>query len=165
MKNKNKIVLFYGMDPLDGKIRNGQIDRIGNIDEGVPHISCFKEFCNNNFLDIPAFQRLTSRSSINAVGYILSTIMKHVVFLNTTIDVERYGYNGIFFMPPEITEEQILAIKTFASEIKDFNIKISYDLVLDAGFLDSEIKSTTDEVDAEMLLDHYFNETSKKIRK
>lgn len=105
MKNQNKIVLFYGMDPVDGQVKNGVCDRIGGSNQEEIHILCFQEFCKSHFLDIKAFQNLSIRSSIDIVSYFLSQVMGHAVFLNSTKDIKKYGYSGIFVMPPELTEE------------------------------------------------------------
>lgn len=163
--NQDKIVLFYGMDPVDGQIKNGTYDRIGNIKEEDFHILCFREFCKSHFLDIKAFRNLSYRSSIDIVSYFLSQVMGHVVFLNTTKDIEKYGYTGMFVMPVELTEEQEKLVMLFTEELTSFQIVINYDMVLNDGIIQAKTKQATSEIDTKKFIQDFIDVQYSKEKK
>ncbi len=165
MKNQNKMVLFYGMDPVDGQVKNGSYDRIGNIYEDDFHISCFQEFCKSHFLDIKAFQNLSYRSSIDIVSYFLSKVMGHVVFVNTTKDIENYGYSGMVFMPSQLTEEQTTLLKSFVEELTSFQILINYDMELNDGIIETKSKQTTSTIDTKQFVNDFIDTHYKEGKK
>ena len=165
MKNQDKIVLFYGMDPVDGQIKNGTCDRIGSTEKEDFHIFCFREFCKSHFLDIKAFQNLSYRSSIDVVSYFLSQVMGHVVFLNTTKDIEKYGYSGMFFMPPELTEEQAKLVTSFTEELTSFQIVVNYDMALNAGIIEAKTKQATSDVNIKKFIQNFIDIQYRKGKK
>lgn len=129
------------------------------------HIICFREFCKSHFLDIKAFQNLSYRSSIDVVSYFLSQVMGHVVFLNTTKDIEKYGYSGMFVMPPELTDAQEKLVISFTEELASFQIVINYDMVLNDGIIDTKIKQVTSEFDVKKFMEDFIEAQYKNGKK
>jgi len=133
------------------------MERLGKWDCEDLHILCFADYCKTHFKDIPAFQNLSFRSDINIVIYYL-TKLGIAVFVNTTRDVETYGYTGFFSCPNFLTDEQIESIHSFLPELNGFKIKLNYDLSYD-GIVSGKTLDATDQVDTTEVFERYLKET------
>lgn len=154
--NEAKIVIIYGINKVDGKDRNGEIECLGQISSDDLHISCFCEFFENNFLDDPVFKKVTYTTIPETIGYLL-TERNHIVFLNTTTikNGKNYGNKGFFMMPSTISDSQKRMVYELIDDLKDFNINIFYDFVV-TDYIDSKIMSTNSSCSPKKLIDKFF---------
>lgn len=101
-----KLAFIYGKDDENRNIKEGNIERLGDAhDEEQLHINCLLEYAKHRYSDIGIFKKLNSNHMPETAGYFF-TLFGHIVFFNTTKNVEKYGKSGIFLMPQELTDIQ-----------------------------------------------------------
>ena len=136
-----KIAFINGNNFEDRNLVDGQIDYFGEIGNDTLHIMNLLEYAKNNFSDIPVFNQLTIRHQPEVVAYFLTRIGIIVFFNMTRYDenhLKKYGRNGMFMLPDELTDKQIESLKEFTENISNFSISVNYDLNIDTGILDSK---------------------------
>lgn len=101
-KNENKLVLFFGENPIDQVCHNGEYVRLGKWASDDLHVLCFSNYWKHHFQEIPAFGNLTYRNYINDIAVHFARL-GHAMFVNTTKDVNTYGYTGFFTLPNYLT--------------------------------------------------------------
>ena len=94
--NIHKIVIIHP---------NQTIDYIGSIDSLNTHSEALLEYAKDNYKNIPIFSKLNYRHTPETISYFY-TLLGDVVFLNTTKDIKRHGYTGLFILPLEVSPEQ-----------------------------------------------------------
>ena len=133
---------------------NGKCDMVGTDVEEL-HSQCLLDYANNNY-DAKIFKKLNFRHRAEVISYFL-TQLGDIVFLNTTKDVEKYGYIGVLMLPRNITNVQRDSLDQFLEKISMFNICLVTDLYLDGGILQAnELYPISDETPSS-LVQRYFN--------
>ena len=85
--------------------QNATIDYVGSNTTDDTHSVHLLEYAKNNYPEVSIFKKLNYRHTPETISYFY-TLLGDVIFLNTTKDVERHGYTGLFIFPQKITEEQ-----------------------------------------------------------
>ena len=159
-----KIVIIYGATDEQRNIKEGNIEKIGDInDPYLLHSSCLLDFARTKYPNIKIFQKLTYRSSPETIGYFLAQL-GHIIFLNTT---KKSNKTGLFIMPDNITTKQKDTIYNFSEQLTGFKVGIFYDLDLISGIVDGKelYQSTIKNETISNLLDMYFSKTEDKEKK
>ena len=162
-----KIAFIFGSDKEDVDIFDGDIRKVGDMKDGYFHSTTLLNFAHKYYPDIEIFNRLSNRHMPEAISYFYTQILNHAVFLNATKYNEdgslgKHGKQGIVLLPRELTENQKNTLIQFFSEIEDFNVRILYNLSLDAGLLDgSEVSSLTREKPI-LIFEKYLEKTKGK---
>lgn len=159
-----KIAIIYGTTDEQRNIKEGNIEKIGDInDPYLLHSSCLLDFARTKYPDIKIFQKLTYRSSPETIGYFFAQL-GHILFLNTT---KKGNKTGLFIMPDNITERQKNTLYNFAEHLAGFTVGIFYDLNLISGIVDGRelYQSTIKNETISSLLDTYFSPSEDKEKK
>jgi len=120
-----------------------------------------KEFTLDNYKNIPIFSKLNYRHTPETISYFY-TLLGDVVFLNTTKDIKRHGYTGLFILPLEVSPEQKEQTLEFADSLKEYQVRILHHLSLEYGILNGEeMQQTLCNSPKELLL-HYFEHVNSK---
>ena len=77
-----KCAIIYGYDDERRNIKNGQIEKIGNINSGELHIKCLLDLINRRYHDIKLFNNLNENHQPEVASYLLS-LLGNIIFLNT----------------------------------------------------------------------------------
>ena len=144
---------------------DGSIEHIGNFhDEGEMHSACLLDYAEENYPDEPIFKRLNYRHKAETIGYFY-TCLGDVMIINDSDNELRYGKTGWALMPETITEEQKMALYEFATALKDYNVKLTYDMNMDTGILAGHTLYDNDH-NFKKILDSYFEliNTKKSTR-
>lgn len=140
---------------------NQTIDYIGSIDSLNTHSEALLEYAKNNYKNIPIFSKLNYRHTPETISYFY-TLLGDVIFLNTTKDIKRHGYTGLFILPLEVSPEQKEQTLEFADSLKEYQVRILHHLSLEYGILNGEeMQQTLCNSPKELLL-HYFEHVNSK---
>lgn len=157
--DKYKIALIYGDDFINKGKEDGEIDYCGEIDSDSLHVVSLLNYAKENFPEIQVFQQLSIRHQPEVVAYFL-TQLGIIVFFNMTkyddTHIKRYGRNGMFMMPDQLTPKQTESLKEFSKSINDFKCLINYDLTIDSGILDSKIIQSLNHETSNEIVDIYL---------
>lgn len=150
--NIHKIVIIHP---------NQTIDYIGSIDSLNTHSESLLEYAKDNYKNIPIFSKLNYRHTPETISYFY-TLLGDVIFLNTTKDIKRHGYTGLFILPLEVSPEQKEQTLEFADSLKEYQVRILHHLSLEYGILNGEeMQQTLCNSPKELLL-HYFEHVNSK---
>lgn len=150
--NIHKIVIIHP---------NQTIDYIGSIDSLNTHSESLLEYAKDNYKNIPIFSKLNYRHTPETISYFY-TLLGDVVFLNTTKDIKRHGYTGLFILPLEVSPEQKEQTLEFADSLKEYQVRILHHLSLEYGILNGEEMQQTLCNSPKELLIHYFEHVNSK---
>lgn len=163
-----KIAFIYGITDEQRKTEEGKLEFYGENIENSFHSAYLVEFIQEKYSDFKVFQNLNHRHQPEMIAYLLSRVCHHIVFLNTTKDVEKYGKTGTFIMPEDNSDKQWETLFLFCDSIPDYRISINYDITLVDGLLDSKSLSSTENSTPRSLMESYFqkikNEKAVKQR-
>lgn len=135
--------------------QNQTIDYLGDIASNNTHSEELLEYARKEYQNMPIFTKLNYRHTPETISYFF-TLLGDIVFLNTTKDIERHGYTGLFILPEETSEEQREQALIFAEHLQPYRVRILHHLTLDHGFLQGEeIQQTLNNSPKDLLL-HYF---------
>lgn len=154
--DKYKIAFIYGVTDEQRKTEDGELKFYGENIEDSFHSVYLVEFIQEKYPDFKMFQKLNYKHQPEMIAYLLSRVCHHIVFLNTTKDVEKYGKTGTFIMPKDISEKQWETLFLFCDSIPDYQVTINYDIVLVDGLLDSKSLSSTENSNPRSLMESYF---------
>lgn len=155
-----KLAIIWGSDDSSRNIKDGQVERIGDIHEDSLHILSLLEVARTRFKDISLFQILNERHLPEVAAYIF-TVYGHIVFLNLTKEERKYGKTGLFLMPQKITDKQKEAFLSMQEELSNYNfIEMGYNLRIVDGILTSD-SLLTDRGNLEDLLKQYLEATNQ----
>lgn len=158
--DNNKFAVIYGNEDSKRDIRDGQIEKYGDIEfSDLNHIDYLMEYISQKFKDVEMFKALSNRHSPEVAAFLISRL-GHAVFLNATKNAKKYGKSGIFIMPDEISDKQKEALYSFYEEIKDFSITIIYNLKIVDGFLDGVNLASVNREDSKKTLDSFFEKVN-----
>lgn len=115
---------------------DGNIDITGEDVEEL-HSICLLEYAKKTY-DVKIFEQLNFRHRPEVISYFLVKLFDNVVFLNTTRDIEKYGYMGILMMPDNLNSAQKASLDQFLDKINQFNICLMTNLCLDEGILQAQ---------------------------
>ena len=131
---------------------NGNTIDYGNQDE--LHIKSMVDFISEYYPNDPLLKTINIRHQPTVVAYLL-TKKNNIIFLNSTEftkeSLERYGKNGILFLPEKITENQLSSLKEMANGIRDYDILIKCNLVIEDGFLHSKTLNNMEKITPEII--------------
>lgn len=132
-----KCAIIYGYDDERRNIKNGQIEKIGNINSGELHIKCLLDLINRRYHDIKLFNNLNENHQPEVASYLLS-LLGNIIFLNT-----KQTKLGILIYNNEFNDEQKKTLMDLVSKLSDYTIYIYNDLRIEDGILinNSEIIS------------------------
>ena len=123
---------------------DGEIRYYGDSKSDDYHVGCMLDAARELYPDNQVFKMLNERHLPTTIAYYLTEV-GNIVFLNLTHykreGLTKYGKSGMFMIPNEITQKQLEALKEFESEIKDFDVIIKTDLIIEDGFLESKTLS------------------------
>lgn len=143
--------------------QNQAIDYLGDITSNNTHSEELLEYAQKQYKNIPIFNKLNYRHTPETISYFY-TLLGDVIFLNTTKDIERHGYTGLFILPEEISLEQQKQTLAFAEHLQPYRVRILHHLTLENGFLQGEeIQQTIDHSPKDLLL-HYFETIKLKTK-
>ena len=99
---KVKILILYGERLVEGKDKDGKVDRIFKEDDDTAHYFYIREFLQSHMKDDEELQKtLEERNDVNSVFYEIQKL-GHIVFAENTSSPDYK--TGIFYMPKEITK-------------------------------------------------------------
>ncbi len=140
---------------------DGTIEHIGNFhDENEYHSICLLNHAIKKYPDEPIFQRLNYRHKAETIGYFYTRI-GDIVIINDSDNELKYGKTGWALMPEIITEEQKNSLYELVSALKDYNVKLTYDMNMDTGILAGHTLYDN-EHNFKKILDNYFDLTNVK---
>ena len=125
---KVKILILYGDRPVDGKDKEGKVERIFKEDDDTAHYFYIREFLQSHMKDEEELQKaLEEKNDVNSVFYEMQKL-GHIVFAENT-SFPNYK-TGIFYMPKEITEKQKKSLATLQKQLgkEDYNFLVSMNL-------------------------------------
>ena len=164
MIDNYKVAFIYGEDDERRDIKNGKIEMIGNIhDENEIHIICLLEHAKERYPDIEIFKRLNNRHTPDIAGYFF-TLLGHIVFFNTTKNIEKYGKTGMFMMPKSLSDNQRKTLIEFVENLEEYHISICYDLDLVDGILEAKELYPLEKEKPLKLLGTYLQRENKEIK-
>mgnify|MGYP004654953679 CR=1 FL=1 len=129
---KVKILILYGDTPVDGKDKDGKVERIFKEDDDTAHYFYIREFLQSHMKDDEELQKtLEERNDVNSVFYEIQKL-GHIVFAENTSSPDYK--TGIFYMPKEITEKQKKSLTTLQKQLgeEDYNLLAFLNLHRDA---------------------------------
>lgn len=157
--DKYKIALIYGNNFVEKGIEEGKIDYCGEMGSDSLHVVSLLNYAKEKFSEIPVFQQLSIRHQPEVIAYFLTRLGIIVFFNMTKYDenhIKKYGRNGMFMMPDELTPKQEESLKEFTKSINDFKCSINYDLTIDTGILDSKIIQSLNHETSNEIVDIYL---------
>ncbi len=161
MIDNYKLAFIYGADDEKRNIKDGEIEMIGNAhDEDELHIKSLLDYSKEKYSDIEVFKRLTIKHTPDVAGYFF-TLFGHIIFFNTTKNIEKYGKTGIFMMPKIISEKQRESLKDFIEILDEYSINICYDLELVDGILEAKELHSVNKENSIKLLNTYLQKENK----
>ena len=119
---KVKILILYGERLVDGKDKDGKVERIFKEDDDTAHYFYIREFLQSHMKDDEELQKtLEERNDVNSVFYEIQKL-GHIVFAENTSSPDYK--TGIFYMPKEITEKQKKSLTTLQKQLgeEDYNL-------------------------------------------
>ena len=112
---KVKILILYGERLVDGKDKDGKVERIFKEDDDTAHYFYIREFLQSHMKDDEELQKtLEERNDVNSVFYEIQKL-GHIVFAENTSSPDYK--TGIFYMPKEITEKQKKSLTTLQKQL------------------------------------------------
>ncbi len=150
--DRHKLVIIH---------QNQTIDYLGNIASDNTHSEELLEYAQKQYKDIPIFTKLNYRHTPETISYFY-TLLGDALFLNTTKDIEKHGYTGIFILPTDMSEEQREQILEFADHLQPYHVRILHHLSLEYGFLQGEEMQQALNNSPKDLLLHYFENMNQK---
>lgn len=159
--DKYKIAFIYGKADLNRNIKEGQIEKYGDLDDDSYHIIYLLEYIKEKQFNDNIFSKLNPSHLPEVVSYLISR-MGHIVFLNTTKNESKYGKSGMFIIPSDISQITEDSLFIFADIIKDFSVRILYDLNLSSGFLDGDELIPSSKENPRTMLERYFEKIKKE---
>jgi hypothetical protein len=155
---KVKILILYGDRPVDGKDKEGKVERIFKEDDDTAHYFYIREFLQSHMKDEEELQKaLEEKNDVNSVFYEMQKL-GHIVFAENT-SFPNYK-TGIFYMPKEITEKQKKSLATLQKQLgkEDYNFLVFMNLHRDEdGILTGNQKHGSAKV-----LDEFVNEEEQR---
>lgn len=119
---KVKILILYGDRPIDGKNKDGKVERIFKDDDDTAHYFYIKEFLQSHMKDEQEVKKaLEERTDVNSIFYEIQKL-GHIVFAENT-SMPNYK-SGIFYIPKKISDKQRQSLKTLQSQLEkeDYNL-------------------------------------------
>ena len=119
---KVKILILYGNKSVDGKNKDGKVERIFKDDDDTAHYFYIKEFLQSHMKDEDELQQvLKEKNDVNSVFYEIQKL-GHIVFAENSSTPDYKS--GIFYMPKEISDKQKKALKTLQGQLEkeDYNL-------------------------------------------
>ena len=119
---KVKILILYGNKSVDGKIKDGKVERIFKDDDDTAHYFYIKEFLQSHMKDEEELQQvLKEKNDVNSVFYEIQKL-GHIVFAENSSTPDYKS--GIFYMPKEISDKQKKVLKTLQGQLEkeDYNL-------------------------------------------
>lgn len=115
---------------------DGSIDLIGN-DMDELHSICLLDYAKKNG-NAKIFQQLSFRHRPEIISYFLLRLYNDIIFLNTTKNIEKYGYLGVLMLPNDINDKQRNSLDNFLDSIAQYNVCLITNLELVDGMLQSD---------------------------
>lgn len=134
---------------------DGKIERIGDFhSKDEYHSICLLNYAKKNYSDVPIFDRLNYRHKAETIGYFY-TCIGDIVIINDSDNELKYGKTGWALMPETITEEQKDSLYGLIPALKDYNVKLTYDMNIDTGILAGHTLYDNNH-NFKQILDNYF---------
>lgn len=159
-----KLAFIYGVDDYERNIYDGKIEKIGDSsDEESFHATCLLDHAKDKYPDKQVFKQMSFRHKPETIGYFY-TLFGHILFLNTTKNVQKYGKSGLFMLPSNITDKQKESLFSFCEEIVDFSVHILYDFTIEDGILEGKELSSVENQSPSSLFASYFAKENKSAK-
>lgn len=140
---------------------DGTIEHIGNFhDEEEYHSVCLLNYAKEKYPNVTIFDRLNYRHKAETIAYFY-TLIGDIVIINDSDNKLKYGRTGWVLMPSEITDIQYNKLYELVPVLKDYNVKLTYDMNMDTGILAGHTIYDNDH-NFEGILDNYFETIDKK---
>ena len=157
-----KIAFIYGSDKAEVGIYEGEVCKIGNINDSEIHSTCLLLFAKEKYPEVGIFNKLNYRHRPQSIAYFYTRYFNHAVFLNTTKyrddgSIGMHGKNGILMLPEELTDKQKEMVSRFLDEINDYSVSILYDLKLDGGIVTGSEILSVDANNSRVAFDNYLD--------
>lgn len=160
MMDNYKLAIIHGQDNYKKNIKIGQLEYIeDDLDEF--HSNCLIKYAKDNYENIDIFHQLNTRHRPEVIGFLFLHFFNDIIFFNTTKNVDKYGYSGLFLLPDVITLEQKKTLEEFVDSIEKYNVSLFCSLNLEDGILNGEEMYSFDGESPRLLLDKYFKK--KKV--
>lgn len=159
-----RIAFIYGVTDDECNIKDGELEFYGDAnDSELSHSQCLKDHAEEHFPNVKVFNMLNFRHRPEVISYFY-TVLGHIVFLNITKNVKKYGKSGLFLLPNEITEKQRVTLKRFCENISDYSISIMSDLKIEDGILDGRELSSVEKQNPAAVFDLYFGREERHVK-
>ena len=159
-----KLAFIYGTNEEECDIWDGKIEKFGDSsDEDSFHSTCLLDHAKERYPDVQIFKKMGFRHKPETIGYFY-TLFGHILFLNTTKNVQKYGKSGLFMLPSNVTEKQKESLFKFCEEIEDFSVHILYDLNIEDGILEGKELSSVENKNISSLFISYFERENKSAK-
>lgn len=155
-----KLAFIYGNEDEKLNIKKAKIEQYGENDDDSLHILYLLDFIKEKGFPQPIFKNITSRHQPEVVAFLITTL-GHIVFINTTKNVEKYGKSGLFLLPKTIDEDVEDSLYLFADSIKDYSVIISYDMDIKDGILNGKEMQSVGNDTPRKLIEEYFRKQEK----
>ncbi len=134
---ESKISIIYSDDDLDRDIKIGDIASYGKIDSEDMHILSLMEFIKDKYSDIDVLSKVNMNYQPEVVAYLLTKMFGHIIFLNITSNLKKYGLNAIILLPENVNESAFNKLKDLVNSLDNFSLTVYYNLFLDDGILNA----------------------------
>ena len=125
---ESKISVIYGDDDLDRDIKIGDIASYGKIDSEDMHILSLMEFIKDKYSDIDVLSKVNMNYQPEVVAYLLTKMFGHIIFLNITSNLKKYGLNAIILLPENVNESAFNKLKDLVNSLDNFSLTVYYNL-------------------------------------
>ena len=125
-----KFAIIFGRDNEKNNTKDGQALYYGDNTSGEMHIKSFLDFIEKYYKDDEMLSKINIRHQATMPAYLLEE-QGNIVFLNTTSleekELEKYGRNGIVFLPKEITDNQfetlLKMILPYSKSVEEYTVE------------------------------------------
>ncbi len=117
-----KVAIFYGGKEVDGKKKDGKVEKIYKDEEDTAHIFYMLDFLKNNFKNETEIKKAIEKHDVNSIFYEISKL-GHAVFAEST-STSRYK-QGLYYLPRYISEKQKKSLEVFEEQLKDENYHVN----------------------------------------
>ena len=148
---QSKISVIYGDDDLDRNIKMGDIASYGKIDSEDMHILSLMEFIKDKYSDIDILSKVNINYQPETASYLLTKMFGHIIFLNITSNLKKYGLNAIILLPEDVNESVFNKLKDLVNSLDNFSLIVYYNFFLDDGILNASSLMINDSSDVDRI--------------
>lgn len=149
-----KLAIVHDYDANDKNFEQA-IDYVGSDFEKI-HSEHLLDYANEHYGNVKVFQKLNCRHTPETIGFFMLKIFNDIIFFNTTKDIDKYGYTGLFLLPDNISSSQKELLYDFAFSIEKYKVSILHSLKLEDGILMSDNMYVGEKETPREMLDRYF---------